>query len=335
MADKPSMGEIIQAHHTVTFQLPKLSFLLPGNGSAVGSWHGVDIGLNREFIEQSKSTYFLIEKNDIKGMLRIRSKFNHKGNFGHALLIAGSFGKMGAAILAARAALRSGLGLLTVHVPTCGYEIMQTSVPEAMTSVDSSATLFSTVPTIEKFNCIGVGPGIGQDKQTVNALATLITQVEKPMVIDADALNILATNKELIPAIPKKSILTPHPKEFERLVGSWAHDVERIEKQIDFSCKTNTIVILKGAHTSVCTPEGMVYFNNTGNPGMATGGSGDVLTGLITSLLAQGCTPEESALLGVWIHGTAGDCASKIVGETGLIATDIINSLPEAFAVSH
>lgn len=335
MADKPSTGEIIQAHHTVTFQLPKLSFLLPENGSAVGAWHVVNIELDKVFIEQAKSSCFLIEKNDIKGMLRIRSKFNHKGNFGHALLIAGSYGKMGAAILAARAAMRSGLGLLTVHVPTCGYEIMQTSVPEAMASVDSSATIFSTVPNIENFNCIGVGPGIGQDKQTVKALTTLFKLVNKPMVIDADALNILAANKDLISAVPQGSILTPHPKEFERLVGSWSNDFERLEKQIDFSHQTGTIVILKGAHTSVSTPQGMIYFNNTGNPGMATGGSGDVLTGLVTGLLAQGCTPEESVLLGVWLHGTAGDCASKIVGEPSLIATDIINSLPEAFAVSQ
>lgn len=333
MADKPSSGEIIQAHHTVTFQLPKLSFLLPRTGSFVGAWHMVDIGLSTEFSEQATSNYFLLEKNDIKGMLRTRSKFNHKGNFGHALLIAGSYGKMGAAILAATAALRSGLGLLTVHVPTSGYEIMQTSVPEAMASVDLSASIFSSVPKNENFTAIGVGPGIGQDKQTVQALADLFKSVNKPMVIDADAINILAANNDL--TIPRKSILTPHPKEFERLVGSWIDDFERLKKQIEFSGKTDTIVILKGAHTSISIPDGKVYFNNTGNPGMATGGSGDVLTGLVTSLLAQGYTPEESAILGVWIHGMAGDLASKTVGETSLIASDLVSNLPQAFAISQ
>jgi len=333
MADKSSGGEIVQAHHTVTFQLPKLSFLLPESGSAVGDWNVVNIGLSQEFIHQAENNYFLVEKIDIKKILHGRSKFSHKGNFGHALLIAGSHGKMGAAILGARAAMRSGLGLLTVHVPQCGYEIIQTSVPEAMVSVDESDTIFSMVPKTENFNSIGIGPGIGQDKQTAKALATLLEFVGKPMVLDADAITILGANRELIQRIPKGNILTPHPKEFERLADSWATDFERLDKQVDFSRKTNTIVLLKGAHTSITTPEGKVYFNNTGNPGMATGGSGDVLTGLVTGFLAQGYTSEESALLGAWIHGLAGDCAFNKVGEEALIASDIIDYLPEAFAL--
>ena len=333
MADKSSGGEIVQAHHTVTFQLPKLSFLLPESGSAVGDWNVVNIGLSQEFIHQAENNYFLVEKIDIKKILHGRSKFSHKGNFGHALLIAGSHGKMGAAILGARAAMRSGLGLLTVHVPQCGYEIIQTSVPEAMVSVDESDTIFSMVPKTENFNSIGIGPGIGQDKQTAKALATLLEFVGKPMVLDADAITILGANRELIQRIPKGNILTPHPKEFERLADSWATDFERLDKQVDFSRKTNTIVLLKGAHTSITTPEGKVYFNNTGNPGMATAGSGDVLTGLVTGFLAQGYTSEESALLGAWIHGLAGDCAFNKVGEEALIASDIIDYLPEAFAL--
>ncbi len=333
MADKPSAGEIIQAHHTVTFQLPKLSFLFPENGSAVGEWHVVNIGLSQEFIEQTASNYFLLEKNDIKTILHKRSKFSHKGNFGHALLIAGSYGKMGAAILSARAAMRSGLGLLTVHVPGCGYDIIQTSVPEAMVLVDSSDTLFSSPPNTKKFTSVGVGPGIGQDKQTIKAFIALLEAAGEPIVIDADAINILGANRELIDLIPKGSILTPHPKEFERLAGNWTSDFERLEKQIEFSKATKAVVLLKGAHTSIATPEGKVFFNNTGNPGMATGGSGDVLTGLVTGLLAQGYTSEESALLGAWIHGLAGDCAAKRVGEDSLIASDIIEHLPEAFAL--
>ncbi len=333
MADKASTGEIIQAHHTVTFQLPKLSFLLPENGSAVGEWHVINIGLSQEFIEQAASNYFLLERNDIKTILHKRSKFSHKGNFGHALLIAGSYSKMGAAVLSARAAMRSGLGLLTVHVPTCGYDIIQTSVPEAMASVDASDTLFASVLKPENFTAIGVGPGIGQGKQTIKALTALLEMTSEPIVIDADAINILGTNRELIDRIPKGSILTPHAKEFERLVGSWSTDFERLEKQLEFSKLTNAVVLLKGAHTSISTPERKVYFNSTGNPGMATGGSGDVLTGLVMGLLAQGYTSEESAILGAWIHGLAGDCAAKRIGEDSLIASDIIDYLPEAFAL--
>jgi hydroxyethylthiazole kinase-like uncharacterized protein yjeF len=333
MADKPSIGEIVQAHHTVTFQLPKLSFMLPESGAVVGSLHVVDIGLNWEFIDKTESNYFLLEKRDIKSMIHTRSKFNHKGNFGHALLIAGSFGKMGAAVLASRAAMRSGLGLLTVHVPMCGYEIIQTAVPEAMASVDSSDKIFSTTPKIENFISIGIGPGIGQDKETIKGFTELLDVAKKPIVIDADAINILGANRELIHKIPTGSILTPHPKEFERLCGSWKNDFERLEKQINFSRETNTVVLLKGAHTSITTPEGKAYFNNTGNPGMATGGSGDILTGLVTGLLAQGYTSEESAVLGAWIHGLAGDCAVDEVGEESLIASDIIDNLSEAFSL--
>ena len=256
-----------------------------------------------------------------------------KGNFGHALLIAGSYGKMGAAVLSARAAMRSGLGLLTVHIPKRCYEIIQTSVPAAMASVDASDEWFSSAPVTTNFVAIGVGPGIGQEKETVKALKDLLEDFSKPIVLDADALNILGANKELQQLIPKGSILTPHPKEFERLVGNWANDFERLQKQIDFSTKTSTIVLLKGANTSISTPEGKVYFNNTGNPGMATGGSGDVLTGLVTGLLAQGYTPEESALLGAWIHGLAGDRAALNKGQETLIASDIIDHLPEAFAL--
>lgn len=331
MADKISTGEILHAHHTITFQLPKLSFLLPENGAYVGEWHVVNIGLDQKFIEQSETNYFLIEKNDCKKILRPRSKFSHKGNFGHALLIAGSHGKMGAAVLAARAAMRSGVGLLTVHVPGSGYSIIQTSVPEAMASVDESDEFFSRTPETENFSATGVGPGIGQDKQTVKALSSLLEKSGKPMVLDADAINLLGANRELIHLVPKNSILTPHPKEFERIAGNWSNDFERLEKQLEFSRKTGTVVLLKGAHTSITTPAGKVYFNNTGNPGMATGGTGDVLTGLVTGLLAQGYTSEESAILGAWIQGLAGDLAAGQKGQVALIATDIIGCIPDAF----
>jgi NAD(P)H-hydrate epimerase len=331
MADNPSEGEIVEADHTISFQLPKLSFLFPQSSVYVGTWHIVDIGLDRNFIADAESNYSLLEQKDINALLKPRSKFDHKGNFGHALLIAGSYGKMGAAVLSARSALRSGAGLLTVHVPQCGYEIMQASVPEAMVSVDENEKMLSSLPGTKSFSAIGIGPGIGQDKKTVAAVTSLLEAAEIPLVIDADALNILGSNRELIHLLPKNTILTPHPKEFERLAGNWKTDFERLKKQIDFSVKTGTIVLLKGAHSSISTPEGKVYFNNTGNPGMATGGSGDVLTGVITGLLAQGYSGLDSALVGCWVHGLAGDGAAAHFGHISMTASDITAYLPDAF----
>jgi NAD(P)H-hydrate epimerase len=333
MSDKPSGGEIVQADHTVSFQLPKLSFLLPESHRYVGEWHVVDIGLDRNFIAAAPADYYLPEQKDLSTLLRPRSKFDHKGTFGHALLIAGSYGKMGAAVLSTRAALRSGAGLLTVHVPQCGYEIMQAAVPEAMVSADESEKILSALPDTKSYSAIGVGPGIGQDKKTITAFTSLLETAEKPLVIDADALNILGSNRELIHLLPKNTVLTPHPKEFERLAGSFKNDFERLTKQIDFSVKTGTIVLLKGAHTSVSTPEGKVYFNNTGNPGMATGGSGDVLTGVITGLRAQGYSALDSALIGAWVHGFAGDQAAARFGQISMTASDITAYLPDAFRI--
>jgi hydroxyethylthiazole kinase-like uncharacterized protein yjeF len=333
LADKPSEGEIVQADHTVSFQLPQLSFLFPQSSRYVGVWHSVNIGLDQEFIEAQASVYSLLEQKDIRALLKPRSKFDHKGKFGHALLIAGSYGKMGAAVLAARSALRSGAGLLTVHVPKGGYEIMQASVPEAMVIVDENEEILSSFPDTKNFAAIGIGPGIGQDKKTLKAFTSLLEAAGNPLVIDADALNMLGSNRELLHILPKNSVLTPHPKEFERLAGSWKTDFERLQKQIDFSVKTGTIVLLKGAHSSISTPEGKVYFNNTGNPGMATGGTGDVLTGVITGLLAQGYSGLDSALIGCWIHGSAGDRAAAQMGQISMIASDITAYLPDAFRI--
>lgn len=336
MVDKPSLGAIVKAHHTIAFQNPKLSFLLPESFEFVGEFKVVDIGLHKDCIQQLDTDYYLVQKKDVQATLRHRSKFDHKGTFGHALIIAGSFGKMGAAVLAAKAALRSGAGLLTVHVPACGYEIIQSAVPEAMTSVDEAEQFFTKPPgDIERYSAIGVGPGIGQEHATVKALHQLFELRNEPMVIDADALNILAANRELIHSIPAGSILTPHPKEFERLVGKWKNDFERLERLRDFSARSKCVLILKGAHTSIATPDGKVYFNNTGNPGMATAGSGDVLTGMLTSLLAQGYNATQTAIIGCWLHGMAGDFAKREFGEISLTSTDIINHLPTSFKVFY
>lgn len=331
MADKPSDGPILRAEHTLSFQVPKLAFLFPQNHEFVGNWVLLDIGLHKDFLKQIGTPYYYFTRKDVRRILRVRSKFDHKGKFGHALLISGSYGKIGAAVLASRAALRSGLGLLTVHVPAAGYDIIQTSVPEAMASIDTEHDFFSVCPALSSYNVIGIGPGLGQSKETVKAIGDLLQQVKVPMVIDADALNILGANPELITLVPPESILTPHPKEFERLVGSWKNEFERLEKQKRLAKDMKSVIVLKGAFSSIAGPGGEVYFNASGNPGMAKGGSGDVLTGVLTGLLSQGYSAIHAAQLGVFLHGFAGDLAAYEKGMNSLIPTDIVEFLPEAF----
>jgi ADP-dependent NAD(P)H-hydrate dehydratase / NAD(P)H-hydrate epimerase len=330
-ADKHSEGEIFRAHHTISFQLPKLAFLMPENNLYTGDWHLVDIELSKKGLQEIQSPFHLTTLKTIRKILRPRNKFDHKGKFGHALLIAGSKGKMGACILSAKAALRSGVGLLTVHVPQSGYQIIQSAVPEAMALIDPSEDHFSEQKSGDHFSTVGIGPGLGQQADTKNALEKLFETFNKPMVIDADALNLLSAHSELQLLIPSASILTPHPKEFERLVGAWSNDFERLVKLQRFSKKVNSVVILKGAHTTIACPSGKIYFNPTGNPGMAKGGSGDVLTGILTGLLAQGYTSEETAIIGVYLHGLAGDLAAREKGLSPLIAGDLIDFLPAAF----
>jgi len=332
LADMTSSGPIVNADVTISFQLPKLAFLMPENGRYVGEWILVDIGLSKQYLKDAHTDLFFLTLSDIKKIIKPRSRFDHKGNYGHALLIAGSYGKMGACVLSAKAALRSGVGLLTTHIPKEGYFIIQSTVPEAMASVDVDEGVTTSIPDLQKYSAIGIGPGIGQSQETTKAMMNLMTKVTKPLVIDADALNILAVHPEWLHSIPKKSILTPHPKEFERIVGKWTNDFERLEKLKQFSIQIQCIVVLKGAYSSVAFPDGSVYFNSTGNPGMATGGSGDVLTGILTSLLAQGYSPENTARAGVFLHGLAGDLAVKEKGTHGLIASDITEWLPAAFS---
>jgi ADP-dependent NAD(P)H-hydrate dehydratase / NAD(P)H-hydrate epimerase len=331
MADQPSKGETAQVDHTISFQLPKLAFLFPENNKYVGEWHLVDIGLSKQFLKDIDSSHFFVLDKSIKKIIQPRSRFSHKGNYGHALLIAGSFGKMGACILSAKAALRSGIGLLTLHVPKSGNTILQTAVPEAMCTFDTNENYFSASPENLSYDTIGIGPGLGQHTDTVKAFTQLLHQYQQPMVIDADALNILSANRHLLSLTPPGSILTPHPKEFERLVGTWATDFERLEKQKKLALQLNSVIVLKGAYTSIASPDGNVYFNSTGNPGMATGGSGDVLTGIITGLLAQNYNPTEAAILGVYLHGYAGYLAANELGMNSLIASDLVLFLSQAF----
>ena len=330
-ADQASPGEKIRADYTVSFQLPKLSFLLPQSYAFTGEWTTVDIGLNKAFIKNAETKHYLITARDVSKIIRPRSKHDHKGVYGHALMVAGSFGKIGAAVLASRAVLRAGAGLLTTHVPQCGYDIVQTSLPEAMVSVDSHKHFFTNDIDLEKYSAIGIGPGLGQEPDTVIAFEAILKGSKKAIIIDADALNILSTHHHLLKLIPEGSILTPHPKEFERLVGAWADDFERLQKQSDLSSKLKSVVIVKGANTVISAPDGNIFFNSTGNPGMATGGSGDVLTGILTGLLSCGYSSTDSAVIGVYLHGLAGDLAKLERGMEGLIASDLIEFLPKAF----
>jgi hydroxyethylthiazole kinase-like uncharacterized protein yjeF len=330
--DLNSMDDkVIIANYTLTFQFPKLSFMFPETAKYVGEFYLLDIGLHPEYINTTQSKNYFTTKNDVKILLKKRSRAAHKGNFGHSLIVAGSYGKMGAAVLAAKACMRSGTGLLTVHIPKCGYQIMQTTIPEVMVNVDSGSDFISDTILLEKYNAIGVGPGIDIEKETQNVVKLLIQNSRVPLVFDADAINIISENKTWLPFVLANSIFTPHLKEFERLGGKSSTSIERLKLQREFSIKYSVYVVLKGAHTAISCPDGNVFFNSTGNPGMAKGGSGDVLTGIITSLLAQHYTPWQAAILGVYIHGLAGDFAAHNKSEESMIASDIIEHLADAF----
>ncbi len=330
-ADVPIEKDSIafRPHHTISFQVPKLVFFLPQYHEFVGEWHVVDIGLDQEFIAEQKSEFFFSERKRLETLIPKRDRFSHKSQVGKLLIIAGSHGKMGAAVLCAKAALRTGVGLINVHVPKCGVEILQISVPEAMIISDNDQEYISEINASD--STIAIGPGIGTQEKTKEALELFLTQAKEPMVLDADALNILAANKSLLSQVPEASILTPHPGEFKRLVGDWNDDFEKLELLKSFCIKHKLNTVLKGAYSAVCDTEGNIYFNPSGNPGMATAGSGDVLTGIVSSLLAQGLNPFHALQLGVYIHGLAGDLAAVKVGQISLVASDIISCISNSF----
>ena len=325
------LNNIIKADITLTFQFPKLAFLLPDNQEYVGKFEMFDIGVHKDYIAQTPTKYFYTEQSDIK--IKEREKFSHKGTYGHALLFAGSYGKTGALVLASRACLRTGVGLLSSYIPKTSYNIYQTAVPEAMCYTFNDETASFSTPDLSVYSAIGVGPGIGKERLSLAVLTDVIQKnMQKvPMVIDADGLNLLSENKYLLKELPENSILTPHPGEFKRLVKDYNNDTEKLEKLKKLANKYKLVIVLKGAHTVVATPDGRLYFNTTGNAGMATAGSGDVLTGIILSLLAQKYNPLQAAVFGTYVHGLAGDFAADELGRNSLIAGDIINYLPKAF----
>ena len=322
---------IIHADYTLTLQFPKISFFFAENEKYIGHWEVLPIGLHPEAIKNTASDFSVISESEIARLLPARPRFSHKGTFGHALLIAGSYGKMGAAVLASRGCLRAGVGLLTTHIPRLGYQIIQTAVPEAMASIDASDLIFTEYPNPDKFTAIGVGPGLDTKQNTRRALFELLECATKPLVMDADALNILSMHKDWMDEIPSNSILTPHPGEFRRLTGDAENSYQRLMLQKKFAARHKVVVVLKGAFTSIATPDAKVCFNTTGNPGMATAGSGDALTGVITGLLAQGLEPGAAARAGVYIHGLAADIAVESSSQEALIAGDLIENLGKAF----
>lgn len=324
-------SNIIRANLTLSLQLPKLAFLFAENEPYVGEWQLLDIGLSEEAMEDMETDFQLLENEDMPYLLISRNKFAHKGDFGRALLIAGSQGMAGASVLAAKACLRSGVGLLTVHVPFCNNNIVQTSVPEAMTQIDISETCFASAIDTDDYQAVAIGPGLGKAAETEVALMEQIAACQTPMVVDADALNLLGEKRSYIGRLPKGSILTPHPKELERLVGKCQNSYERLMKARELAKTANVHIILKGAYSAIIAPNGKCWFNTTGNPGMATGGSGDVLTGIILALLAQGYETETAARLATYVHGLAGDIACKKQGVIGMTAGDIISKLPMAW----
>ena len=332
VANAPSKEKdsIIRANYTITFQSPKLVFYLPETAHFAGDIQVIDIGLDREFLIQTSTVAHLIEKQEAVRLYRPREKFSHKGTFGHTLVVGGSYGKMGSISLTATSALKTGAGMVTAFVPQCGYQILQILLPEAMVLTDKSEKHLSEIRFDLKPSVVSFGVGVGQENQTLEAFRALLEETEKPMVIDADGLNLLSSNQDLLKKLPKDSVLTPHPKELERLIGSWDDDFEKLEKAHQFVEEYEVVLVIKGAYSITVTPKDL-YINSTGNPGMATAGSGDVLTGVITGLISQGYESLYAAVFGVYVHGKAGDIAVNKVSEQGLIAGDIAKYIGAAF----
>ena len=324
-------ANIIKADVTLTLHQKKLSFLFPENQQYIGRLKVLDIRLSQEGMEKIEANYTLIEENDIRPLLLKRNPYAHKGNMGNALIIAGSYGMGGASVLATKACLRAGAGKVTAHTPKQNNVIMQVSVPEAIIQLDRDETTFSEAVETEDYNALGIGPGLGTTEQTAVAVIAQIRRCLCPVVIDADAINILANHRTWLQQIPQGAILTPHPKELERLEGHSTDSYEQLTKARTLAERLQAFVILKGHHSALCLPDGHVIFNSTGNAGMATAGSGDVLTGIITGLLARGYKQQEACLIGMYLHGLAGDIAARELGEESLIASDLIQYLPQAF----
>lgn len=324
----PENSPVFFADETLTFQFWKKSFLHPETGVYCGKVHVLDIGLSPKFIEETTTLDFTIDEDFISEIYKPRKSFSHKGNYGKACIVAGSFGKIGAAVLATKSALRAGSGLTYILAPRCGYEILQTTCPEAM-FLYGGEDFITRLETEKEFVC-GIGPGLGTDSETEEVFLEFLKNHQKPLVLDADALNIIAKNKAET-LIPENSIITPHPKEFERLFGKTENSFERLNLAKEKASELKIFIVLKDHHTQIVTPNGNVFYNVTGNSGMAKGGSGDVLMGIITALLAQNYNPEEAAVFGVWLHGKAGDFAAEKHSHEAMLPSDLTEEIGNVF----
>lgn len=325
-------SNIIRADLTLTLQQKKLSMMMADCQKYIGRLRVLDIRLSKEYIDKTEANCRILEEQDVRRLLMPRDDFAHKGAMGNALIIAGSYGMAGAAVLATRACLRSGVGKVTVHTPRRNYLVMQTAVPEAVMQMDHEETYFSESVDSTDFDALGIGPGLGLVENTAIALIGQIRRTSCPIVADADALNILANHQAWMQQLPSGIIMTPHPKEFDRMAGSTSNnDYERLIRAQQMAEHIKGYIILKGHHSALCMPDGHIVFNATGNSGMATAGSGDVLTGILTALLARGYDKGTACQLGMYLHGLAGDLAAKEVGKESMVASDIIQFLPKAF----
>ena len=322
---------IMRADYTFTFQFPKIAFMLAENEAFVGEWYVLDIGLHRNIIDTLSTPYYYLTVQSVSECLPRAGKFAHKGTNGRGLLIAGCDGMMGAAILSAKAALRSGIGLLHVHIPEGMEKVMHISVPEALVDRDVSSCCFSGISDFEKYDAVAVGPAIGQAKETVNALADLLDKWRGVTILDADALNILSEHREFLKLLHSNCILTPHMKEFERLAGKSGNDFERLNKLSIFAKQFRVHIVLKGAYSVIATPEGKLFFNMSGNSGMAKGGAGDVLTGVLLALAANRLNITELVCVSVFAHGLAGDILASEYGQRGISAGMIAEGMGKAW----
>ncbi|MDC7996234.1 NAD(P)H-hydrate dehydratase [Altibacter sp. HG106] len=321
---------IVKANHTLTFQAPKLAFFLPETGAFVPYFEAIDIGLDPEYLHTTHPLARVILKPEAQRFYQQREKYAHKGTFGHVLIVGGSYGKLGAPQLAAKAAYRSGAGLVTAYIPACGFQVFQTAQPEVMTLTDPNEHTLSEAAFDLSPTTMAVGMGMGTTSESSKALASILEKAEGPIVLDADALNLIVKDHSLWKQVPKHSVLTPHPGELERLVGAWKNDYEKIEKVQALSKEFEVIVVVKGANSLTVLGDD-VYINSTGNPGMATGGAGDVLAGMLAGLIAQGYDPLMATIFGIYLHGSAGNLGAQEHGFEALMAGDIIEYIGDAF----
>lgn len=325
---------VVHSDFCLTFDSPKLTMLLPENSKNSKDFEILDIGFDRNSIESQSTEFYYTNSDSVLGLKKHRDRFGYKYNYGNLLIIGGSHGKMGAVFFSAKAAMRCGAGLVTAYIPKCGSSVLQSLFPEAMLMTDFSDDKIIGFPKISRFDTIAIGPGLGTDERTEYGFEQFLSENEfknEKIIIDADGINLLSKNRNLLKILPENTIITPHDKELERLVGSWNDSIEKFEKIKNLTLEFGLIVVSKGAFSQIHTTDGKTYFNSTGNPGMATGGSGDVLTGMIAGLLGRGYGPKDAAILGVYLHGLCGDLAADELGEESLIASDLIDFIPISF----